>query len=101
MKKIWFSTIGICLLLVNTIVGFMPWSLVTCLLVFWYLIFWGLNELDSSKIERRNRFLTKKIRDLEDRIDNQENDIKFLRKKLEREQRYSTQLHDTLLKEAK
>ena len=100
-KKIWFSTIGIGLLLVNTIFEFMPWGLVSALVILWYLLFFGLADLDSSNVERKNRFLQRQNHILEEKIELQENEIKFLKKKLEREQRYSTQLHDTLLREAK
>lgn len=95
-KKIAFATIGMVLLLINTIVNFMPWGLISAIIVFFYLLFNGLTELDSSNIKRSNLFLKRQIRHLKDQLDLKENEIDFLRKKLEKEQKFNNKISDAL-----
>ena len=95
-KKLAFATTGIMLLLVNTIFELLPNSLLTALIVFIYLLFCGLQELDSSDLRRKNVFLQRKVRNLEDKLEIQETEIRFLRKKLDREMKFHDKIHDAL-----
>ena len=61
-KKLAFATTGIMLLLVNTIFELLPNSLLTALIVFIYLLFCGLQELDSSDLRRKNVFLDREMK---------------------------------------
>lgn len=95
-KKLAFATLGIILLIVNTIFDLVPTSLITAVILLWYLLFSGLNELDCSDLRRRNIFLSRKVRYLEDKLEIQETEIRFLRKKLDREMKFHNKIHDTL-----
>lgn len=95
-KKLAFATLGIGLLIVNTIFELVPNSLITAIILLWYLLFCGLTELESSDVKRSNLFLKRQIRHLKDQLDLKENEIDFLRKKLEKEQKFNNKISDAL-----